>query len=348
MLTKIAEWYRVAEIQPSDETITKRKAAITKLVAHLLSKNDVDLIQECVDVSLFGISETNGASFPHSVVTHIKAEQPSFAESLPDSAMAVRACSIVSLGELISKPDSELALQAASLFLAGYSFRAPTNENHLELALQQLSKQCREQLENAASERRMSSDISSLIASARESSEKEDGIDDTVDALVNAVEQLSFQLANDKEELNVFWWLYRDYSDIKEEQLSSLSPEEICLCAPKEIAELLSLPAPNSVRHVLSRLVAKSKSEISLDKLVAKWSEKSRSAIGSYSDLPSKYPRVFPVAWLCWRWSGKKLPSTWKEEFQEATGLDVNAAKTLKDWSAHIFDEIVALKMVTE
>ena len=96
--------------------------------------------------------------------------------------------------------------------------------------------------------------------------------------LKSALNQLENQARNDREEVNVMWWLYGNYSEIAQKPISDLKPYEAAFCAGREVADLTQAPSYESVRQMVVKAAQGNRKAVSLkptrlDLIVKQWNE---------------------------------------------------------------------------
>src|ERR1019366_5213776 len=262
MLSRTYEWYRIADAVPSDDTISKRRAGCLELVSDVAS--DPQLIAECVELAILGVSGDRGVAsrLVELTVACIRNHQPAFPQDLSENALAVQACCAIAIGEVIggdTAVPSRVRTLAAVLTKAATSVRPPVQERYLRAIIDTLSKSATDSLQQAAEAARRREPLS-MVALDRIQPPTElgdfasfwEGARKAWRDFAAAAER---QSQADREELEVLWWVYGGHSQTTGELLSKMKLGAAILCCGAEIADRVLVPPLSSTRDIVRRVV---------------------------------------------------------------------------------------------
>lgn len=363
MLNKTYEWLRIAYAHPTDEVVRKRQLACTDLLGKLEEAEDITPLAECVAgvINGFDNGSTKGSEAVETIISCIRDHQPAFASDLSDNALELRACAMITLGELITRNDeepSDIAVLTSLLLISSTGLRPTVQERHLKIALDELLKSARSAATRAAVLRRerveldfealnevtAGGDTASLLKSLRP-------------ALKQLLKQLDQQAAADREELQVLSWLYNNYAETVGKPIAGLDPFEAALCCGLEIADLVSVPPLEGARQMVADAASKNRKrtglkKITLAEVMGKLSHESKQGILPIDrivrKLAQRYASLFPISWVCLRINDSGSPTGWEEEFRNKVGFAATESYSPEEIAGQVFSERIAQRKCEE
>ena len=311
MLQRFFEWYRMVTPTPSDDTIQKRQAAVAEVVEHLRKDKKVDLLLEITQAAVNGLGNDDSAA-ARLMVAAIRKSQPAFPQDVTENGFELRACFIITLGELLNRYKQDKhqhAVLVASLLVAANTHRPPATERYLKKAVEELNALAVTAIEQASAERRQRE--SETVQNLREIAPPAD-VDGFWKLLLPQLEacfsEVRDQAQADREELQVLWWLYRGYSDNVMEKFLILKPGAASLLAGAELGELVLWPPAMNAWQILQRAAedGRKRNECTpqtLKQVVSQWKSEMLSVLApedqKLGDFLQKYPTLLPLSWLC-------------------------------------------------
>jgi hypothetical protein len=159
----------------------------------------------------------------------------------------------------------------------------------------------------------------------------------------------------DREELQILWSLYGEYSETARKPVGSLKPQVAALCCAIDLAKLTSLPPLESTREMLIQAIEKNRKkldEVSLEQIAKLWSpDQIKSFTPSESelrDLVKAFPALFPLTWTCLRIQESGVTTGWHDEFRMKTGFSASLPYAPRAIARQIFDEYTARRICSK
>lgn len=316
MIKDMLSIYRMAELLPSSETIERRTAATSSFVEWLDSQ-DTEAIAISVELALH---QPMGNDLKAAPIKHLMEElvnaDPEFSNDPFEVSMCLRACLIAALDELINTSSSNSAKNIAALCVAGYSSFSLPKESRL-----------------------IASHVKNLYHSSIIFLEKS-GL--TMRGVSFTKEPSKTQtLVNLAEEVDVLWWVENSFSVATKSPYTDLDECEIPFWLAHDLSSLVRAPATQGTRNLL----AKQSSRLSQNSYT--WRQISDSVVRTLRtldctpfdlpDITSSHMRLFPA-----------LATTIGRVETQNTSLPLSFQQTGPEWSIHIFNEILATKILAE
>ena len=372
MLSKLFEWYRIADVAPTDDVIEKRRSAIEDVVKELAA-GDAQLLADavCGVIAGFDNGPDQSSEVVRIVVEAIKKYQPAFPGHLTENHMHLRACVCIALGERLERSRNGNPtpgdLLISALLIAASGLRPTVQERHLDAALAELQALAYSAMESAAESKRqlvaapaisfpkIAPPTEEPAAVVKFCTDVMEGARKAVlatgartDAILKRVDVLS-------EELNILWWLYGNYSEDVQKPLITLPVGQAVLLTAKELATIATIPPYESTRQLVRRAISENRKtnqlgKKELDSLVSAWTvEDAATFVGPdnrSNAFINRSPVNFPLTWLCIRIKESGDTTSWNVEFLRKTGVSPNHQTTVPDWSVQLFNEIVAKRIL--
>lgn len=251
-----AEYIRIFELNPSDDFVTKREAAIRDISGQYIKVKDLNAISKLAEsiVAVFTDGSVSDTDESDRIAAAIKKQSSSFVAAGRDLEIGV--CGLLALAAVVEGPGkaterlSIADAYAVSLWSA-LSFMATSDAaklDDLRLAL------------IAAARRRIS--LSGLDIRERRAVPVfkqlgEPPIDNAKfsAATQTTIDALRFNAALDREELDILWWALGEASALLEKPLSSLSPQARAITSAYEVGRLMrTLPTQGHRNLVLKHI----------------------------------------------------------------------------------------------
>jgi hypothetical protein len=272
MINKIADWYRIAEGKPQDETIEKRKSSIVDLVKKIVEAEDVSNLCALISISVSGPNLQNDSHKPviDTIMNSLCEHQPSLPTDPLESLNIIRACAIITLGEIISqgKPEkpNEIAIISSTILLSAIGIRQAFTERMVHKAIGEVINLAQHVLKNASdNSRKRQSAIIKLEKIAPDADIKK-----AFEVMKSIVLILEDQIKIDKEEIEVLWWMRARFSIIMNKNIGELNTPIAAYVSALELADKCILPPPDSVREMLDEtiLIGRNKKEMKTSSLL--------------------------------------------------------------------------------
>jgi hypothetical protein len=365
MIKRTYEWYRVVSTTPTEDTIKARKLAVQSLVEKIDQSGDYDLLAACVVGAIRGFdSGFSPANVIEAIVSSIQEHQQAFPSDLADNAMELRVCASVSVGEIVNremdlnKEPSDDAVFASAVLISGLGFRPEIQEQYLRAMIDELNDVAYRTYERAAIEKRKRSELDlGALTKMSEPSDIPTLWKSLLPFLKASFEQLDTQASSDREELDVLWWLFGNYSTGAKKHLNALKPHEAALCAGTEVADLTRVPSYEGVREMASKAAETNRKSESLkparlELIVKQWNDSEMKSLIPKEDqaqaLVKAYPSLFPLTWLASRIVESGVKTGWADEFEKKTGIDTSNEFGPATVARQVFDERVAQRIYQE
>lgn len=372
MLNQLFEWYRIAEVTPTDDTLEKRRAALADIVK-AISDGDAELLAAAVCIAIAGVEQgfDDLSPFVKTVTDAIKAHQPAFPGRLHENGLHVRACVCIALGEILDSSLKsglqEYAQLISALIISALGSRPPATERYLREVLSELNRLAYEVAEQAATRQRELGKPTPLTFPKLELADEQppamvkfcrDLYEATKKALLASrsnTDAVHKRLEVLSEELNLLWWLYSGYISATGESVESLVPGRAALRIGHELAGLAIVPPFASTRELVRRAVSENRKaaqlgEKELSEIVKTWTPQD-SAVVCNADISCKsivgsYPAMLPASWICARVQESGANTGWQDEFGRKAGMSADVKHTIPHWAIQVFNERVAKRLL--
>jgi hypothetical protein len=361
MIKRLADWYRIVNMAPSDDLLEKRKSAITELVGALKSGAD-EKLAAAVQFVLTG--KANPADvvgeLAAEILETIKKHQITVREDVSESIVELRVCCSVAIGEMLlpSKKSviSRSALVVAALMISGTGI----GRSHAEPQFQGIVNE----LLNLAV---TSSELSALAARKRSSGEVDalgdlaaaQDIPDLAKRIYTAMSKelarLHKQISADREEIDLLWWMYNKHSERFDRPIFELEPGVASLASGYEFAERIVFPSLNSTRRLLTSVAEAGRTLADgqlfpLELLISQWDAAARAVMvpndDTGRDMAQQFPAVFPLTWIALRITDSQGSQTWMADFEARTGISPSSTVRIGQCAVQVFNEQGALSLV--
>ena len=363
MLSRLFEWYRMVDPEPSDDTITKRREAIGALLDTISNQQDDELLVSAIAATINGFDGVDQESpIVKATVSAIRNHQPAFPEDLSENALAVRACCTIALGEILDR-DKEAqyddALLVATLITSANGVRPAAKERYLRNAIEELESAARKVLEKAAQTRRRRNSIALDELDGLEATSLPGDVKDFWKVLYPTLKgvfvEIQEQATADREELQVLWWLYRGFSDTAQlKKLTELDSSAAALGCGAELGDIVVCPPAAGICQIVRRAAqeGRKKQDLiprSLTHVASKWASSTLSALLPTQDIVTQliqsHPTLLPLSWLSKRIHESGKDDVWEAEFRSKTGIPPDHACSPAEWAAQAFHEKIAQRV---
>jgi hypothetical protein len=145
MLSKAFEFVRIADINPGDEKVRRRKEAASSLLKQLGENRDLMLAILQGVVAGFDAAPLNQDSPAVSaVISAVKEHDAAFPNDLSENAMELRSVAAIAIGELLEQSESSASVRGSAVLAAlslqsALALRAAGTDKHLREMLEILS-----------------------------------------------------------------------------------------------------------------------------------------------------------------------------------------------------------------
>lgn len=336
-MSNVAKYIRIFKVDPDDDFVTKRTAAI-KIIEEGFKKktliNDILKLANSLSVGNKDISNID-PEVTSIVEKAIKKQSSSFVAE--DEEQQIITCALISVNEYFGKISAThknsltigdvLAIATWSAF----SFQEPLNDKpKLNELIEEIVNAGRKVITSNAYTSRQRQVVNTLkpIQAPEDLAQAVTAIK----SITPAISSLTTNAALDREEIDVLWWMLNDRSLILDIPFSELKPVEQAILKGLEISSLLRRLGSDAHRNIATRSLNKD-DKIDAAELLNELTDSSEKI----SDYLSKYkiinecPEVFPLMNLL----SKK-------------DTDISGAKTkrtLSEWSSRALVEGTMLNM---
>jgi len=360
MQRNFADWYKLIEIIPADEAVfEKRKQAINEITKMILDSSNWNFLAACIISAARG-PEILGedAEFNQAVIKCYQTYIVSFPSALADNALELRVVAGLALEEIFSRAAAEENSTkndtdvSAPLFLSTLGLISGPSETHLADRIYQLKSTAESLLETDARELRKRQDLN-LSSFEKLPSPDQANWSRLMTEIQNTFNQFEQQVAADKEELEILWWLENGISKRLNKSFISMPAFTAALYAGVELAEMAILPPLHSMVAVLQKSVEKDRKASDLGpKLLKQIINRKETNIWSLltptnndtREFVASFPPLFPLTWLGTRLQESKGSAAWEEEFIKRTGVLVDQPFIPIEIAAQVFKEQIAIR----
>lgn len=364
MLNKTLEFLRIADTQPSDEKVRKRRESAQDLLTSLRDSRDILLaFLQGVVAGFASAPFTQESPAVALIIKTIKDKDATLPHDLKENAVELRAVAAIAVGELLTQqpegiPTKEAILASLSVRSA-LSLRPAATEKYIKWMLDTLLNASDEVLQTAARLRRKrGTPALQKLAGIKEATPTTDLWAVVVPSVKSALQEVTAQAATDREEIETLWWMFSDYSETEKKPLTSLEPAAVAFCSGIELALRALLPPSLSAVAMVKRAV-ESKREpstlgpVSLQVAAKHWSATMLNALspvdGKRAEAVSRYPVLLPLSWACSRLrDNKDSAQKLGKEIAGATGIPSNHSQSPMEWGAQVFRERILQRVLTD
>jgi hypothetical protein len=362
MQRNLVDWYKMIDIAPADEALfEKRRQAIEEIKKMVLDSSNWDFLASCIVGAASGFDILGKDSeFTQAIIKCYQTHIVSFPSNLADNALELRVAAGLVIEEIFScapaqegdtKNDTEVA---APLFLSTLGLIPAPLEAHLADRMLQLKSTAENLLETDARELRARNDLNLSSFESFPLPPDQANWTKFITQIQSAFNQLEQQVAADKEELEILWWLQNRFSKRLNESFSNMPAFKAALYVGLELAETILLPPLNSMVAIVQKAVENDRnaSDIKPKPLKLIFSRKKTDtwallapADKSTNEFVASFPSLFPLSWLGMRLQESKGSAAWEEEFSKRTGVLVDQPFTPVKIANQVFREQIALRI---
>jgi hypothetical protein len=365
MLSKTFEFLRIADVQPNDEKVRRRKQSAADLLAQFDAGGNQEILLAFLQGVVAGFDKATFSQESPAIgmlIKAIKDQDAAFPEDLKENAVELRAVAAIVVGEMLTRNLEAQAkgqqILAALSVRSALSLNLRTSDKHLRWALETLLAASDQLLQAAALHRRRRA--TRALKAVNEMKETAPGAATdlwtvVVPTLRSALDEASAQAAVDREELESLWWLFTAYSELEQKSLAELSPSAAAFCSGIELAQRALLPPAPSMPAMVKRATesgrkATTLSQITLQDTVKHWSDRMLQALssadGSSDDAAAHYPALLPLSWACRRLREADGGRDLGQEFTTATGIPLDLSSPPAEWGSQIFREKILMRVL--
>lgn len=296
------EHIRIFEINPDDDFVTKRTAAV-KVVATKISKRNKfdDLLAAANELAeaLFE-DEIESSSICQDMVEALQSKSPSF--SLEGNTVQVAVCFAMAILQVIrnAAPDGGRVTSQTYLAMAMWSalaHRTAMEEPKIESLRLTMLEEARQLILESALKSRERTSVPSLpsVDMPLETEGSSSGIFD--EGAKKTVEALSVNAALDREELDLLWWVVGNWSDTAGKRITELGELTGAIFSAFEIAGMLRRVPGEAHKNMALRAISKD-NIITANGLLNELDGEGSKLADQYpanSQMVSDNPQVFPL-----------------------------------------------------
>jgi hypothetical protein len=365
MLNHTLEFLRIADVQPNDEKIRKRRESAAELVTAITSKENRSVLLAFLQGVVGGF---DGPPFSQEspavalLIKSIKDRDATLPQDLKENATELRAVAAIAVGELLTnqpegKPGEEAIVAALSMNSA-LSSRPAASNKYIRWMHDTLSAASDKVLHTAARRRRQrSNEAFQKLDKLKKPAEGTDVWDTLLPVFKAALREVSAQEAVDREEIETLWWMFGAYSDIEQKPLADISPMAAAFSSGFELAQRALLPPSPSAVAMVKRAVESGRKpaalgSVSLQDATADWSEAMINSLSPADGRPegtfASYPALLPISFACQRLRECKDAPKLGKDFTVTTGIPLTFSQSPANWGAQVFREVILQRFVMD
>ncbi len=370
MLSHTLEFLRIADTQPSDEKIRRRKESAAEIVALIRQteqhKSLLDLVQGVVNGFQPPVFNQTSPSV-ELLIKSIQKKDATLPNDLTENALEIRALAGIAVGELLANhADTTSAILASLSLRSALDSRPTATEKHLKWMLEFLlpAADVVTAAQAKARRRRETPALDKLGALEEPAEGETEGAWELLRSSVyDALNEAKGQEKIHHEETEILWWMFAAYTDVAQKHMADIeSPVAAAFCCGLELPQRAILPPPPSARAMIKRAVEPSRKPatlraISLHDAAAKWVTPEAlipalcPASQQSDEVIASYPAILPVSWVCRQLRESRDVSKLGNEVASHTGIPLNHKHVPSGWGAQVFAEAIlqrALKAARE
>lgn len=297
-MTDLAKHARIYDPAPEDDTISKRSAAIDKVVAQLKKTTSSDeLIGLASAVSEAFSSEAGGGALREMVLSEIQKTASAFIEL--DNELELSVITIMSVIAFLEGADTATSGERKDLVSAALwsvlGFQGVVSEPKMEALRQELLSHARDRCLNRADEVRQRKHVAKNLQALP------DGADETqlksaFASLLKGIEALRDNAALDQEELDMAWWSMGGRSPLLEVPYEDLDAKVRGIVRGVELGKLMR-QIPSRAHRNLALTHVPTVDAFGPAALSSAFSEHRDTLAAHLPSMPiiTNFPTVFPL-----------------------------------------------------
>jgi len=362
MQKNFTDWYKLIDITPPEEAVyEKRKQAIDEITELILGASDWKFLAACVVGTARGFDILGeDAEFTQAIIKCYQTHIVSLPSNLADNALELRVAAGLALEEIFSRATAEEddtrndTSVAAPLFLSTLGLILTPPELHLADRINGLKSKAENLLETNAQELRERQDLNFSNFEKLPLPPDQANWTSFLEQIQNAFNQLEQQVAADKEELEILWWLQNGISKKLNQSFISMPAFRAAVYVGLELAEMAILPPVYNMVAIVQKAVEKDRkaSDIKpkpLKQIINRKETNTWSLLApankSTNEFVASFPPLFPLSWLGVRLQESRGSAAWEEEFIKRSGVSVDQPFTPLEIAEQVFREQIALRI---
>lgn len=362
MQKNFTAWYKMIDIAPADEALfEKRKQAIDEITKLILGASDWNFLAACVVGAARGFEVLGeDAGFTQAIIKCYQTHIVSLPSNLADNSLELRVAAGLALEEIFSRASAEEddtrndTEVSAPLLLSTLGLIPTPSEPHLTDRISELKSTAENFLETDARELRERQALNLSSFENHPVPFDQANWTKVITQIQSAFNQLEQQVAADKEELEILWWLQNRISKRLNESFSNMPAFKAALYVGLELAELTLLPPLNSTVAIVQKAIENDRkaSDIKpkpLEQIVNRKATNAWTLLAPAdkctNEFVASFPSLFPLSWLGMRLQESKGSAAWQEEFIKRSGVLVDHPFTPVEIAEQVFREQIALRI---
>ncbi len=362
MQKNFMDWYKLIDITPPEEAVyEKRRKAIDEITELILGASDWNFLAACVVGAARGFDILGeDAEFTQAIIKCYQTHIVSLPSNLADNALELRVAAGLALEELFSRATTEegdmrdVTSVSVPLFLSTLGLIPTPSEPHLADRINELKSTAENLLETDAREVRERQDLNISGFEKLPLPPDQATWAKIMGQIQNAFSQLEQQVAADKEELEILWWLKNGISKRLNQSFISMPAFNAALYIGLELAEMAILPPVYNMVAIVQKAVEKDRTARDIKPKPLKqiinrketdiWSLLAPKNKGT-NEFVATFPSLFPLSWLGMRLQESRGSAAWEEEFIQRSGVLVDHPFTPVEIAEQVFKEQIALRI---
>lgn len=254
MLQTIGEWYKLIDLELTNELLEKRRIAASTLATDwvkLSQESAFDVVAFSVD--LFSSDRKSQNNIRDDVLNAVRDAHPMFDAQSTTAEADLRVCCAVALNELFArqverKSILKSCILPAACTAAALRWRSTRAGIHVSKCMSSLLKSAEAILEAADERRRVRKDLPS---EKFKSALSEEGAN--LSTVGDAIDLLYSEMLKDREEIQALWWVFGGYSHLQKSALQDLNASNAAVIAGCELAQIIKAPATFALTSLCAR-----------------------------------------------------------------------------------------------
>lgn len=348
MSIDLAEIYKVAISEPTDEFIAQRATAIEKFLVD--DQFRTHMIEWVEFVHVPEISSISNSTHPGvaEIVKAIREVQPAFPIDPQAKLVDLRATTVAILLRYLKdsrEAKAAYCLGLAAMIVAASRLRTAWPEAKYAALMNQLRIGAQSYIDECAIDMRerlaipkpqiKGAELAALAASANAS----------LQAIVDAIEK---NMRADSEELQILWWVFAKRSRTLNSGFDDAQIGNAVLASAVELFKMALIPLTPAAKDFLHAVISQT-DRISLTHLISHATVKVIGKVPFNSEkikaVVRQRPTLFPLVWLCTRLVESDM-SPWEAEYSKRTFLSPSTEKAPQEWAEYLISELVACSIL--
>lgn len=363
MINNAFEWESLVHLNPTNEMITTRTAIVSAILSAFDSEKDVANAMRLVSAAMTGLNPSIQADIDYgATLTEVtRQHHQAISSKLSENALDFQLSACLAVGEILSRNPTKATWKAplnlvAQLTMSANRLRPTAAGAHLKTAQDSIVEKATEVLTRSATAVRTRPEYDSRPFDEFSPPEDIQSFWSQLKPLLQKeFESIAQSSSIDRDELEVLWWLYNDYSETFSKTLSEMTPFDTALASSLELVDRALCPPPATLKNIIKGLIARVSQKPkptakSLKTVICAWPPEIIAALSPEDDGVSEsaqtFPKVLPLTWIAIRVAQSGVVVGWEQEFEAKTGLSTGHKLTPEALAEQVFAERTAHRLL--